>query len=174
MKIGGRGSSSSNKRLRIKMNDFDDPASKKKRVGGDIDASDTLAKANYEQSRLEQVLEEAVDKLTRCKFPNAPFKHSGYPFGNPFAVRLERHGNVVPDEYFDVIKDPCDLAKIKERVRTGYYTSFKMFETDVKLIIKNSYDFHQGPTLMAKLTKHFENFSKNVLGSAKSKLLSQK
>ncbi|GBG30083.1 Bromodomain-containing protein DDB_G0270170 [Hondaea fermentalgiana] len=122
-------------------------------------------------SRLGHVLQETVNRLLRIRFHKSPFKHSGYPFDNPFAVRLEPSGQVVPLEYFDKIKEPMDLSKVKDRVGVGRYKTFAEFERDVQLIVSNAKLYHNKPkTVMHRLTQHFDKESKKLLRAAKNKL----
>ena len=64
------------------------------------------------------------------------------------AVRLitEREAEIrkfVPDEYFERIKEPMDLATIKERNMQGYYDLFSQFQRDLLLVADNAMEYNQ-------------------------------
>ncbi|KAI8096760.1 uncharacterized protein BX664DRAFT_65711 [Halteromyces radiatus] len=44
--------------------------------------------------------------------------------------------------YYDIIKNPMDLGKIKNKVDEKVYTSFSQFEADVRLMLNNCYIFN--------------------------------
>lgn len=44
--------------------------------------------------------------------------------------------------YYDIIKQPMDLGKIKNKVDQKVYTSFSQFEADVRLMLSNCYVFN--------------------------------
>jgi hypothetical protein len=141
--------------------------------GGEVDEESAAAQAaqqNFQQSRLEQVLTETVDRLIRTRL-GTYFKGQGYPHDNPFAVRLERNGGVVPEEYFDVVTEPCDLSKVKEGIVLGEYKTFAAFEKDIRLIVNNSRKFHKNKALvMYKVTSLFEKEAQKALQQAQEKL----
>mmetsp|Transcript_19390 Transcript_19390/g.38019 ORF Transcript_19390/g.38019 Transcript_19390/m.38019 type:complete len:287 (-) Transcript_19390:107-967(-) len=150
------------------------PASKRARTEGTPSkggSTEKRTKDSYESSRLAHVLQETLDRLLRIRFHKSPFKGSGYPFDNPFAVRLESSGNVVPKEYFEIIKEPMDLSKVKDKYKAGMYKTFSEFKRDISLIIQNSKKYHDKPkTAMSRLTQHFEKESKKLLDAAQNKL----
>lgn len=141
--------------------------------GGELDEESAAAQAaqqNFQQSRLEQVLTETVDRLLRTRLGNH-FKGQGYPYDNPFAVRLERNGGIVPEEYFDVVTVPCDLSKVSDGIKIGEYKTFAAFEKDIRLIVENSRKFHKAKTLvMYKVTSLFEKEAQKALLQAQEKL----
>mmetsp|Transcript_849 Transcript_849/g.2505 ORF Transcript_849/g.2505 Transcript_849/m.2505 type:complete len:286 (+) Transcript_849:107-964(+) len=150
----------------------DSPDAKRARkssVSYDSDIDD-LARQNMAQSRLEQVLRETLDRLMRCKMNKNAFKGLGFPYDNPFAVRLERNGNVVPDEYFDIIVEPCDLSTVEDRIAMGYYKSFDMFKHDIDLISQNARQFYPPKMLMSRLTNTFEKAANAALAAARARL----
>ena len=51
------------------------------------------------------------------------------------------------------------------------YKTFEEFESDVKLIISNSRQYHNNPKIaMYKATSQFETAAKRILGKAKEQL----
>ncbi len=47
----------------------------------------------------------------------------------------------IPD-YFDVIKEPMDLGKVKRRLESGYYTTIDNAAQDVKLVFENAIKYN--------------------------------
>lgn len=155
------------------------PPSKKKRPREDsVDFSDDgdgnhLAKQTYLAVKLENVLREAIDSLLRIRFSRGrggDFRAFNFPHDNPFAVRIEKSLNVVPDDYFEKVKTPCDLLKIKDNIECGFYSSFDEFEQDVKLVVSNALEYHPSGSPFAKAALYFERQSNSILSKAKSKL----
>jgi hypothetical protein len=141
--------------------------------GGELEEESAAAQAahqNFQQSRLEQVLTETADRLLRTRLGNH-FKGQGYPYDNPFAVRLERNGGIVPEEYFDVVAVPCDLSKVSDGIKIGEYKTLAAFEKDIRLIVDNSRKFHKAKALvMYKVTSLFEKEAQKALQQAQEKL----
>ncbi|CAO3616923.1 unnamed protein product [Cunninghamella echinulata] len=84
-------------------------------------------------------------------------KHrAGAVFLQPVNVEVDG----APD-YYDVIKNPMDLSKIKEKIDSKSYSSLAEFEDDVRLMLNNcyqyngpgSYAYNQGQLLEAVLDK---------------------
>ena len=66
----------------------------------------------------------------------------GLPNGNPYAMPISPDSGLIPLSYFDQVKNPMDLATIKNRVKDFFYDDFQSFEADVNLVINNALQFH--------------------------------
>ena len=64
------------------------------------------------------------------------YKHS-WPFLEP--VDAQTLG--IP-EYYEIVKEPMDLSKVEQKLKSAKYTSPQEFYRDVNLMIKNSYLFN--------------------------------
>ena len=125
----------------------------------------------HSQNELQHALFGALETMINMKFKTNPFRKKGqFPKDNPFNVLLEREGTVLMDSYFDQIKNPCDLVKMKQRLNIGVYTSFEQFDNDMRLIISNSYAYHQEKSALYKMTREFERLYNIVSKKLKAKL----
>lgn len=52
----------------------------------------------------------------------------------------------VPD-YLDIVKQPMDLSTMRERLKSGYYTSLDLMETDFDLMIQNCLAYNNKDTV---------------------------
>jgi len=136
---------------------------------GDDNIGDDAQK-HFMASRLAHVLEDTVERLIAVRFPRNPFANMQYPNDNPFAVRIEKNGNVVPPNYFDVVKEPMDLTKMKEKVMLNSYNRIEELEKDVKLIIANSRVFYPKGSPVVKAASTFEREARKIIGAAKNRL----
>ena len=116
-------------------------------ISEDDETGEKNAETNQQLLVLQKDLLKAVEAMIRCKWPKNlkshvdGFKLMGFPSGNPFAVVLERNG-WIPDDYFEIIKEPIDLATIKNRVQDLYYDDVETFENQVRLVISNAFQYN--------------------------------
>jgi hypothetical protein len=57
-----------------------------------------------------------------------------------------------------MIKEPMDLSKIENNLRTGQYATPTQFHADINKIVRNSEIFNQGNLEFTQITKDFENY----------------
>lgn len=81
----------------------------------------------------------AEDDWAQCTFIlNQLKKHkSAYPFVLPVDPKRDQVLN-----YFDIIKEPMDLATVETNLTTGVYTSPSQFHAHINKIWINSYTFN--------------------------------
>lgn len=46
-------------------------------------------------------------------------------------------------DYYELIKQPIDLIKIQQRLKTDEYQTFQQFDKDILLLISNAKQYHQ-------------------------------
>lgn len=91
-------------------------------------SSDTLGRGNRELRACSDIIKELFHK-----------RHADYawPFLEPVdVVKLN-----LPD-YYDVIKEPMDLATVKRNLEAGYYDTADAFARDVRLVFSNCYNYN--------------------------------
>lgn len=55
--------------------------------------------------------------------------------------------------YIDIVKEPMDLSKIEQNLRSGQYATPTQFHADINKIIRNSYTFNQGNMEFTRFTE---------------------
>jgi hypothetical protein len=93
----------------------------------------------------QEAMMEAVRRMINIKWPKGhvkttadSYQRAGFPCGNIFAVKLTNPSNLVPAHYFDVVKQPMDLATVKQKVDDFGYSSLEEFAADVRLVYNNA------------------------------------
>ncbi|KAI8335708.1 hypothetical protein BC941DRAFT_62295 [Chlamydoabsidia padenii] len=69
--------------------------------------------------------------------------------------------------YYDIIKNPMDLGKIKKKVDEKVYTSFSQFEADVRLMLSNCYIFNLPGSLAYDQGQILENVLEKELAKGR-------
>lgn len=83
---------------------------------------------------------------------------NSYPFLHPVDPQLEGALN-----YFEIIKEPMDLATIEANLNSGFYSSAGQFHAHINQIWENSYTFNEKWTSLYKLTSEMEKFYKGLI-----------
>lgn len=60
--------------------------------------------------------------------------------------------------YLEIVKQPMDLSKIQQNLKTGQYATPTQFHADINKIIRNSYTFNQGNPDFTRITEEFEQY----------------
>ena len=95
--------------------------------------------ATTERESNETMLAQTLQEI----FTNIEKSEHSWPFLE--AVRKED----VPD-YYNVIKDPMDLSKIKERLNSGMYRTKEIFLADINLMCDNCKTYNPPDTIFYK------------------------
>ena len=95
--------------------------------------------ATTERESNETMLAQTLQEI----FTNLEKSEHSWPFLE--AVRKED----VPD-YYNVIKDPMDLSKIKERLNSGMYRTKEIFLADINLMCDNCKTYNPPDTIFYK------------------------
>jgi len=73
----------------------------------------------------------------------------------------------IPD-YFDVIKEPMDLGKVKERLESEYYTTIESAAQDVKLVFENAIKYNGESSEVGCMAVQLMEIFDSELNSVKS------
>lgn len=100
-------------------------------------------------------LHALFSELTRLCFSH----NDSWPFQEPVDA------NEVPD-YYDVIKNPIDLSKIRRRVDRGdFYMNLYMFTADYARMFNNCRTYNAPETVFCKAANRLENYFESKLHS---------
>lgn len=82
---------------------------------------------NNKRKRIQKQVSEIPDGWTD-KGLRVVDKLLGEPNADWFAVPVQPSPDFAPD-YFNVVKNPWDIGKVKDKLRSGLYTSVQEFES---------------------------------------------
>jgi hypothetical protein len=97
---------------------------------------------------LKQKFSKVIDRIWKNRVSE--------PFRNP--VTLEE----APD-YFDVIRNPMDLATIKTKIAQGSIKSKKELWQDISLIFENACTYNEQGTAMWTMSENLKEFSQKIV-----------
>ncbi|KAJ1921362.1 hypothetical protein H4219_000679 [Mycoemilia scoparia] len=99
-------------------------------------------------SKMDAKTKKKLRKLIRTLMNNP----NGYPFSRPVDPVLDGCPT-----YYDIIKNPMDLATIKQKLERNEYVSPEDFEHDMRLMFENCFAFNPPNTLVHTMGQELEN-----------------
>ena len=78
------------------------------------------------------------------------------PISQPFRLPVNPSLDNAPD-YFEKIKKPMDLSKVKQNLNAGLYKTPQEFVDDLKLILNNAREYN-GPSIFTDITDVIEQW----------------
>lgn len=141
------------------MGDFEELSERTKKIHSQRYNEEYVEINNYSKASSQGFHDDVEQFLKPCiKILNLLKAHkSGWPFKAPVdPVSLN-----IPN-YFQIIKQPMDLQTVEQNIKTKVYSTATQFHSDIKKIIKNSYDFNKSNEDFMKLTGQFEKFYNSI------------
>lgn len=80
----------------------------------------------------------------------------------PFREKVDPERDGAPD-YYEIIKQPMDLATVKKKLAAGEYKTMDLFTTDVNLIWKNAKLYNEEGTYLHLIAQELENWFNNKI-----------
>uniref|UniRef100_A0A7S0RDS6 histone acetyltransferase n=1 Tax=Pyramimonas obovata TaxID=1411642 RepID=A0A7S0RDS6_9CHLO len=125
-------------------------------IPGVLDAGWTPSKPAFAIIRPDNSLSEPTSAQLHTLMREIHASLSDHPDAWPFAEAVD--GREVPD-YYDIIKDPVDLAMVKRRLSAGeYYITLEMFAADFRRMFENCRIYNAPDTVYYKCATRLEQY----------------
>ena len=125
-------------------------------IPGLIEAGWTQADYEAVKETEEKTFEEQCDDILKALNEH----ENAWPFRQPVTQKQ------APD-YYNVIKEPMWIERIREKLQNKEYTEREMFKRDVMLIFENARVYNAKDTFFYKLADILQTFSQPLLDKLK-------